>query len=461
MDIRDEFDVELGDRRRTARLKKLADALSAQPEASFPLLARDSSELEAAYRLLRNEALTFKNVSRGHSDATAARCRKLGEVLVIHDRTEFTWPIRADYRRESLSELSANRQGFGALYSIAASADGLRAPLGTIAMKGYVHESKADEKTRGFWTEHFGESDSEGKHWVEAMADSEQHLLGCSVIHVCDREADRNDVLEWMMENEKRRFVVRWYQHSRHTMEGKSLPEALADTPFVTRRELTLSPRSLQGRPPRSRTFPERTRRTATVSFRAVSVLLQLRGKSPMPVQVVEALEEKPPRNEEPIHWILLTNEPASTVANIVRVIDIYRSRWLIEEYFKAIKTGCAYSKRQLDSASTLLIALALTNAVAWRLLALRHLDRQPDQLPATTLLNEVQLALLRNETPKLAWPPNPSIHDVMDALAMLGGHHRTNGPPGWMILGRALETLLIMEIGARVAAKMGLVIND
>lgn len=33
-------------------------------------------------------------------------------------------------------------------------------------------------------------------------------------------------------------------------------------------------------------------------------------------------------------------------------------------------------------------------------------------------------------------------------ALAELGGHLRNNRPPGWAILGRALERLFIMEIG-------------
>jgi hypothetical protein len=36
-------------------------------------------------------------------------------------------------------------------------------------------------------------------------------------------------------------------------------------------------------------------------------------------------------------------------------------------------------------------------------------------------------------------------------ALGELGGHLRSNGPPGWAILGRAMERLLVMEIGWNV----------
>jgi hypothetical protein len=41
-----------------------------------------------------------------------------------------------------------------------------------------------------------------------------------------------------------------------------------------------------------------------------------------------------------------------------------------------------------------------------------------------------------------------PSNREVYMALAALGGHLRSNGPPGWMVLGRAYEKLLVLEQG-------------
>ncbi len=43
-------------------------------------------------------------------------------------------------------------------------------------------------------------------------------------------------------------------------------------------------------------------------------------------------------------------------------------------------------------------------------------------------------------------------------ALAALGGHLRSNGPPGWIVLGRAYEKLLILERSwlAAIAAQRG-----
>jgi hypothetical protein len=47
--------------------------------------------------------------------------------------------------------------------------------------------------------------------------------------------------------------------------------------------------------------------------------------------------------------------------------VDCYRGRWTIEEYFKALKTGCQYERRQLETAHSLLNALAILAPVAWR----------------------------------------------------------------------------------------------
>jgi hypothetical protein len=37
-------------------------------------------------------------------------------------------------------------------------------------------------------------------------------------------------------------------------------------------------------------------------------------------------------------------------VDQVAAVVDHYRGRWTIEEFFKAIKTGCALEARQLES---------------------------------------------------------------------------------------------------------------
>jgi hypothetical protein len=46
-----------------------------------------------------------------------------------------------------------------------------------------------------------------------------------------------------------------------------------------------------------------------------------------------------------------------------------------------------------------------------------------------------------------------PTNHEVYLALAALGGHLRSNGPPDWIVLGRAYEKLLVLAGMDRCAA--------
>jgi hypothetical protein len=50
--------------------------------------------------------------------------------------------------------------------------------------------------------------------------------------------------------------------------------------------------------------------------------------------------------------------------------VDVGQARWTVEEFFKALKTGCSFEKRQLESLHTLENALALfIIPMAWGLL--------------------------------------------------------------------------------------------
>jgi hypothetical protein len=59
--------------------------------------------------------------------------------------------------------------------------------------------------------------------------------------------------------------------------------------------------------------------------------------------------------------------------------------------------------------------------------------------------------------TAKRPIPNNPNVHDAMLAIAALGGHLPRNGDPGWIVLGRGMHDLLLLELGwsARERAEM------
>jgi len=167
-----------------------------------------------------------------------------------------------------------------------------------------------------------------------------------------------------------------------------------------------------------------------------------------MPLNVVEVRERTPPEGEEPIVWRLLTTEPVGTEEELLRVLDWYRRRWMIEEFFKVLKTGCSYELLQLRTAHALLNALALLIPVAWVLLDLRWNERAQPNAPAASILTPIQEALIRR-TPRLkSLPPTTPLtaRQALLAIAALGGHLTHNGAPGWQTLLHGYRKLVTME---------------
>jgi hypothetical protein len=129
------------------------------------------------------------------------------------------------------------------------------------------------------------------------------------------------------------------------------------------------------------------------------------------------------------------------------RVVDAYRARWTIEEYFKALKTGCAIEKRQLTTYDALCRALAIFLPVAWRLLLLRTLARSCPKAPCSHVLTPLQIQILAT----MAKAPK-SVRDGLWAVARMGGHLPRNGEPGWQTIARGFERLVILEAGWNAA---------
>ena len=124
-------------------------------------------------------------------------------------------------------------------------------------------------------------------------------------------------------------------------------------------REVTLSRRQV-GHGLKN-TYQNRDGRRVRLAMGATRVVIRKPHVDPSTVQpiavnVVHVVEVDPPPGEDVLEWLLLTTEPIDTDDKIAFIIDSYRARWVVEEYFKALKTGCAYEARQLESYDALLL---------------------------------------------------------------------------------------------------------
>ena len=316
--------------------------------------------------------------------------------------------------------------------------------------------TKGRKKLRGTARERYEKSES--RRWGKQVEEVEGLLGGrVEAIHVMDREGDAFPLLSELV-LKPRRFVIR-LTHDRNVEVDDvdtKLREAIAKAPTIFEAEVPLSTRKGSDYPKTADTHKPRNARTATLSFSAMEITIPrpkncpaywAAGAREVTLNVVRVSEPNPPEGEEPVEWLLATTEPVGTVEQIQAVVGFYRTRWLVEEFFKAIKTGCAFEKRQLESYHALLCALAIVLPIASRLLLLRHLERTEPNTPATTVLTSVQLLILRKKG-RVKLSQRPSVREALLAVAALGGHLKRNGEPGWLVLWRGMAKLELMGAG-------------
>jgi hypothetical protein len=275
-----------------------------------------------------------------------------------------------------------------------------------------------------------------------------------------DREGDKYELLAHMREHGQR-FVVRLRGDRRLSSEndGQLLLDVLQNKPVLLKRDVHVSRRKAPTAPRSRRLTPERPARDATLSVTRASVALRRPNTLPtshvdqVHVNVVHVRETDPPNGQEPVDWTLLTSEPIGTVADIERVIDIYRFRWLIEELFKALKSGCLYEQRLFESRHALLNLLATTLPIAVELLWMRARVADEPDAPAFDIVTHDQLEALR-QMRRRPLPNKPTAADVLLAIAALGGHLKRNGAPGWQVLQRGYQRLLDYTAGWNARGK-------
>jgi len=436
-DIGSETDgCDLGDKRLNARYRLLLGRLGDQPQFSIPAACRGKAEVEAAYRFFDHPRVTPARLLAPHHAATRRRMAEQKCVIVAQDTTEIDLTRPERVVGGPLS--NDHRCGFFSHLSLAITTSGV--PLGVLANRIWsrdprtVGQSAAKHKRQTL-----GEKESE--RWIEgyrACCEAARALPGVEVISVSDSEGDMYEALtEAQAQRHAAKFIVRACQDRRLVGdEHKYLWASVSAAPVLGTRTVSVSERQAPPSETRKRR-KARDARDAVLTIQAATVTPRAPWRPdgklpPVPVTVVRASEVNPPPGEEPIEWLLLSDLPATTSAEAERVLDGYTHRWLIEVYFRVLKSGCGVEKLQLETAERMENALTVYQIVAWRVLLLTMLGRATPNVSCETVLTEpewkaVYVVVLRKKVPKKV----PSLGVMVRLIAMLGGHlGRTNDPP-------------------------------
>jgi len=453
----------LGDPRRSKRLKQVVAKLARKPSASLPEACGTEAELEGAYRLANNGAVDPQVLLNATAATTAERAGMARSVLVIHDTTTCTF---AHANPDEVGYLATGKAGFLAHVSLVIEGKAWRRPLGVAHLETIVRKQRSrrgNKRATGAETARW--KDRESARWARGVEASETVLATCRhVCHVADREGDSYAFLA-PMADKGRTFVVRVH-HDRKVGDPEDLAEQwvplrerVSGLKGRLEREVALSRRKGSRAPRENKAHPPRKARLANLCFTATTVVLNRPRylHDPIPktltLNVVHVSEPNPPPDEPAVDWLLFTTLPTDTEKQVAEVVDNYRARWTIEEFNKALKTGCAYESREFETLHALLVVLVISIPIACELLWLRSRARTQPNAPATDVLTPRQIEIVRQMGSRRL-PSRPTARDALWAVAGLGGHQKRNGEPGWLVLYRGMEKLLMYEAGYEAGLK-------
>lgn len=381
------------------------------------------------------------------AQGTAARVRDC-DILVVQDTSEIA--VGAKRARANGYGPIGKGGGLGGLLLHAA----LAIERGTGALLGLTH---AD-----IWNREGGErvspkrkrliADKESQRWLDVSARASEMLTAAkSITVVSDRDSDIYDYFAKRPSNVN--LIVRACQNRK----------IVADT------EGTLLFSFIDGLAEKGRfvanipAAPGRKERVATLAVRFSTVELRrpqhvtraLPGT--IAVALVDVREVSTPADVQPIHWRLLTTLKTTKLSEARQIIDSYRMRWNIEEFFRTLKTaGFNIEQADISDPRVMINFVAAATVAAVTIMQLVKArdgeTHQPlseafevdDQTLLECISSTLAGATRRQQNPH---PPG-SLAFAAWVIARLGGWSGYYGKPGPKVMRRGLGDFRRIKFG-------------
>ncbi len=426
--------VKLGDKRRNQRAIKLAEHLLQAPAVSLPQATLSWSDLKGAYRLLNEEDVTHQALQEKHWAQVFDSARNhLGPVLFIQDGSVLDYSNRKG--TAGLGPIG-NHEGEGInLHSCLALSLGSKTPtiLGLAYQTVWVRPEKSKRGTESKTQRRKRPTEADvWSNWIPTTdfpqkKDSPRIFMG-------DRG---NDIFKFVDICKQKGWdcLYRACQNRGIQIKGKKfyLMPWIRSLSSDGIKEHTL--RSRYGKPARTIELK--------ISWGEIEIQppkLDKKSREPIVAWCVRCWNE-----EENLEWILVTTIPVLDRQSAIEKAKWYSYRWIIEEYHKCLKTGCSIEKRYLQSAKGLMALVGILGVIATKLLELRSISREAEEIQAEKAVPEVFIRIL---TRKLCLKDSSlTMKSFWTQVARLGGFigRKSDGDPGWQTLWNGWIRLLDM----------------
>ncbi len=399
--------IELGDRRLSGRLVKIARDKGGSPAASYPQAVNgDRLAMKGYYHLLSNtnDEITFGQVMSRHAESTIRRMKSFKTVIAVQDTSDLNYSGLA--KTSGLGKISKNGKNGGGssglmLHSVFMVSEGglpLGIPYAECTAPAIINRNGGDRNRTPI-------EDKESFRWISHYRQTLEiagKCPGTRIVSAMDREADIYELFEVACDNRKTAPVVIRAQHDR-SLENTDLKlfEYLRRSPTAFTAEINVPPqrgRERKGDEPGRPYLPARIAKLK-VSYEKVTIAPPktplLKDHAPLTMHAVCAIEVNPPAGAEPIKWFLLTTLEIESPEDALECIKYYKCRWRIEEFHRVLKSACKVEAHKHDSAEKLKIVIAVDMVVAWRIMLLTLLGRECPEMPADIVFDKHELLVM------------------------------------------------------------------
>jgi Transposase DDE domain len=403
--------------------------------------------------LLRNRSVTGAEMASHAAERTAARAAGR-DVVVIQDTSEL-----------ALGGRRAKANGYGPvgkggavrgllLHTVLAVDAGTGGLLGLVEAKVWNRKGGKAKPRRGRKT-----SQKESQRWLDGTMRADEVLAAAhSITGVSDRESD-------IYEHFARRpsdvhLIVRACQNRQietETADQMHLLFSHVDSlPEQGRLEVTVP--AAPGRKARVTEL--------AVRFSRVVVCKPLHGAArdlpaTIALTMVDVRETSKPEGGEPIHWRLLTTHEVKALGDARRIIDLYRRRWTIEEFFHTLKTaGFDIEAADIGDPQVMIkFVTAATVAAVTVMQLVKARDGTTHQSLADAfepadqpILEAVSTQLEGKTAPQKNPHPRGSLAFASWVIGRLGGWTGYYGKPGPQVIRRGLDDFHRIKYGATLS---------
>jgi hypothetical protein len=420
----------------------------ARPSVCLRRLARGRrSQLVGFGRFLANRRVTVDRLIEGWSDQTAEAVAGR-HVLAIQDTSEINFRTTSK-RRRGLGEIGKGNGRGVLLHAMLALDASTGSCLGAVAGRIWTRRGRikiAHQKRRT--------KNKESHRWIETAERAKIVLAAATMVTVvADRESDI--FAEWATLPGPNFHLITRSMHDRRLVNGNSLYAAAERFAFTTTRHVELPTRE-----------GKRQARLATLTLRFGKVELarpeNTRDRNlpqSVALTLVEVVERNPPTGTEAVHWRLLTTHEVADAAAAWQIVDWYKMRWTIEQFWRLLKLqGLKLEDSQLETAERLIKITAIAVKAAVATMQLLQARDGPSTEPATIAFAPHEIAVLDKLHAEFqgatALQKNPhrkkSLKWAGWIIARLGGWdgYPSSKPPGPITFKNGLEEFHAMVAG-------------